>query len=234
MTSRRTVLVTGGGSGIGRAAAQSLQSGGWQVVIAGRRLEALQETAHETDMQCLQADLNQEGAGAALVDLVVQQYGRLDAVVHCAGDVQFKAVAESSVEDLRGYMRVHVESALDMVSAGWGVLSEAGPGRVVVLSSLSAHDPFPRVGVYGMAKAALEGLVRAIESDGAGAIKAFCIAPGCVDTPLLWRLFNPEDLAGVSIAQPADIAAIVVDMVEGCCDEQAGKTQLFGAGAGSG
>jgi len=228
------VLVTGGGSGIGRAVAQSLHSGGWQVVIAGRRLDALQETALGTDMQCVRGDLDQERAGATLVDAVLQQYGRLDALVHCAGGVQFQAIAESSVEELRGYMRVHVESALDMVLAGWSALSAAGPGRVVVLSSLSAHDPFPRVGVYGMAKAALEGLVRAIKSDGSGGIKSFCIAPGCVDTPLLWRLFSPEDLKGVAIAQPTDIATMVVDMVEGRCDEQAGTTQLVGAGAGSG
>ncbi len=217
MNGRPLALVTGGGSGIGRATALSLAEAGWHVVINGRRQDALDETALLMDghIDVLQGDLSVAGTATGLVTSIEQTHGRLDAFIHCAGHAFFTPLAEADVPLLRQYMAVHVEAALECVTRAWHLLQVADPGTIVLMSSMSAHDPFPAVGVYGMAKAALEALAIAIATDGGKAMNAFSIAAGCVDTPMLRGLFSEADLEGADMQTPEAIAAIVLEMVSG-------------------
>lgn len=228
MNTRPLALVTGGGSGIGRATAQALAHAGWHVVINGRRRSALDETAALIggDVDVMQGDLSVAGTAAGLVASIEQTHGRLDAFIHCAGHAFLTPLADADVTLLRQYMAVHVEAALECVTGAWHLLRAADPGTVVLMSSMSAHDPFPAVGVYGMAKAALEALARAIAADGGEALRAFAIAAGCVDTPMLRGLFSEAELQGADIQTPEAIAAIVLDMVLGRYSGDSGSTAM--------
>jgi NAD(P)-dependent dehydrogenase (short-subunit alcohol dehydrogenase family) len=229
------VLVTGAGSGIGRATAVLLGANGWQVAVNGRRLDALQETAETIERAggCAlvrQGDVGVQGFAQSLVQGLIDEVGRFDALVHCAGEVSFVPLDKATVEDLSGFMRVHTDAALAMVSTGWEALctstAHGGPGRVVLVSSRAAHDPFPGLGVYGMAKAALEGLVRAIHVDAQGRIEAFAVAPDCVDTPMLHGLLTKEQLEGIDMMPPQAIAKGILERLSGSCPEDRGGVWL--------
>ena len=231
MTDTPLVLVTGAGSGIGRATAVLLAGHGWQVALNGRRADALQETANIIEQAggCAHVsagDLAVPGVPELLVQKLIDTSGRFDALVHCAGEVEFLSLADATVDDLRGTMLVHADAAMAMVTTGWSALCKATPGRVVLVSSRSAHDPFPGLGVYGMAKVALEGLVRAIQADAAGCIQAFAVAPGCVDTPMLHGLFSASQLEGAEIVSPEHIAQGILERLSGHCSHDCGGVWL--------
>ena len=221
-------LVTGGGSGIGRATAVALAQAGWQVAINGRRREALDATAALLDggVDVLPGDLALGGTGSGLVASIEQTHGRLDAFIHCAGHAFFTPLVDADVPLLRQYMTVHVDAALEVVTAGWHLLRASAPGTVVLMSSMAAHDPFPALGVYGMAKAAVEALARTIAIDGGDDIRAWAIAAGCVDTPMLRSLFSDADLQGLAMQPPEAVASVVLDMVQGRHMADSGTTRM--------
>ncbi len=226
-------IVTGGGSGIGQATGWQLAQSDWDVLIVGRRASALQDTAarYADRISTLAGDLRDPMVCDAVIDRA-NAHGRLDAIVHCAGDARFDAMeqlrAQASVDTLRSYMELHVEAALRLVIAGWSLLQVAAPGRVVLVSSLAAHDPLEHLGIYGMAKSALEGLARATHVDSGGAIKAFAVAPGCVDTPMLHGLVDVAALPdAVHVATAQDVASHMYSLLEGAQDECSGSSILL-------
>src|SRR5690242_18678808 len=99
MNTARAVLVTGGGSGIGAAAARMLAAGGWQVAICGRRAEALRVVAAQTGALDLVCDIADAGQVDELIGAVTGTFGRLDGLVLNAGIIAPGGVAELSAED---------------------------------------------------------------------------------------------------------------------------------------
>ncbi|MCH2136429.1 MAG: SDR family oxidoreductase [Phycisphaerales bacterium] len=235
-TEREVALITGGGTGIGRATAKALVGQGWDVIINGRRPDVLAEAIDEIEAGTkgepgwgsasqVAGDVAMGETRWAIIDQVRSRHGRLDALVHCAGHAAFTPLGEASVSGLQGYMGVHTEAALDLVTQAWDLLRAQGLGRVVLVSSMSAHDPFPGLGVYGMAKAALEALARAVAVDGDGAISAWALAVGCVDTPMLRQLVGDDEaLQRLNPAPPESVAAVVGDLLAGRRGEPSGAT----------
>lgn len=186
----RVVLVTGGTSGIGRATALRLCRDGWRVVAVGReQADATSVTAELESVgngYALAVDLADRGAGRALVERVVAQSGRLDAVVHAAGIHALGTVDDMSADTFDLLWRVNVASAFDIVGAAVTQMKRSGGGTIVLVASEAGHVAVPRQPAYNMTKAAILMLGKSIAVDHSGdGIRSVTVSPGTTRTPLV-------------------------------------------------
>jgi citronellol/citronellal dehydrogenase len=161
----RVAIVTGGGSGLGRATALELAGLGAQVVVCGRRLEPLQETAARSDEGRVEAeacDIREEDQVAAFVDGVLARHGRIDLLVNNAGGQYLTAAEDITPKGFRTVMRLNVEGTWLMTHAvATKAMIPAGGGKVVTLT-LSPHHGQPGMAHSSAARAAQENLMRVL------------------------------------------------------------------------
>jgi NAD(P)-dependent dehydrogenase (short-subunit alcohol dehydrogenase family) len=177
----RIALVTGGGSGIGKAAGAKLAEAGWRVVLAGRRGDVLEEAAaaHE-NLIPIAADVTDEAQVRALFSEVVRRFGRLDLLFNNAGI--FTAAApfgQTSLEAFSTSLSVNVVGSFLCARAAFRVMAAQSPrgGRIINNGSISAHVPRPQAVAYTVSKHAITGLTRSIALEG----RAHDIACGQID-----------------------------------------------------
>ncbi len=171
---KRVALVTGGGSGIGRAVALALHADGYQVVIAGRRvpeLEKTKELAKQTSSEILtqQTDVTDRLAVKALFLAIRQAHGRLDVLVNNAG-VSAPAVPleDISTEDWATVVDVNLTGTFYCCQEAIRLMKDQDPkgGRIINNGSVSAYTPRPMSAPYTATKHALTGLTKSIALDG--------------------------------------------------------------------
>jgi NAD(P)-dependent dehydrogenase (short-subunit alcohol dehydrogenase family) len=178
----RTALVTGGGSGIGRAVAIALAEAGFTVVLAGRRREPLAAAAAEAghDALALTCDVREPASVAALFAEIEGRFGRLDLLFNNAG-VGAPAVPleELDLERWRAVIETNVTGAFVCTQHAFRLMKRQSPrgGRIVNNGSISAYVPRPRSAAYTAAKHAVTGLTRSTSLDG----RAYDIACGQID-----------------------------------------------------
>lgn len=217
----KIALVTGAGSGVGRAVAQRLWRDGWTVVLVGRRAEALAETAgadSDGSMVPMPADVGDPAAVESLFKGVEQRFGRLDLLFNNAGlGAKPVPVDELPVEDWLRVVQVNLTGSFLCARAAFGLMRRQTPGggRIINNGSISAHVPRPYSVPYTSTKHAITGLTRSLGLDG----RAFGIAVGQVDignaaTPMTARMaggvLQPD---GTSRAEPTMDVAHVADAV---------------------
>jgi len=181
----RVAVVTGAGSGIGRAAALALLGDGYRVVLAGRRREPLAETARlagrgRRRVLVVPADVTDPVAVAALFERARRAFGRVDLLFNNAG-VGAPAVAfdELSVDDWKRVVDVNLTGAFLCAREAFRVMKRQRPrgGRIINNGSISAHAPRPRSAPYTATKHAITGLTRSLALDG----RPWDIACGQID-----------------------------------------------------
>lgn len=218
-------IVTGAGSGIGRACAALLAAEGWRVVLAGRREAPLRETASilpDGAGIVHAADVTADGASAALV-AAASAAGALRGVVANAGLAELAAIEETDRPLLERHLAVNLVAPALLVAAAVPALRAAGGGRIAVVSSLAAADPFPGFFAYAAAKAGAESLARSVAAELADdGIEAWSLAPGAVETPMLRGLFDESVVPREAATDPADVARVVADAVLGRRPEPSG------------
>ena len=177
---QQVVIITGGGTGIGRAAARRLAAAGWQVVLTGRRSEPIDAVASEVNGRALAADMSDEQEIEQVVSRVVDEYGRLDGLVLNAGVMLPGRVGELSVEDWRRTLAIDVDRPVHPRARN--VAAPFGPrGVVVAVGSIGGVVTGPASAAYGASKAALIRLVRSIAVDyGPEGVRANAVNPGWV------------------------------------------------------
>jgi NAD(P)-dependent dehydrogenase (short-subunit alcohol dehydrogenase family) len=189
----KVVLVTGAGSGMGRAAARLFAARGARVLIAGRRIAQLDQVAREIreaggEVRAIPTDIADEAQVAALVSAAVEPWGRLDAAFNNAGiEGAFAPITELTAADFDATIRVNLRGIC--LREEMRAMRRLGqPAAIVNTSSWLAHGAFPGSSVYSASKAALDGMIRAVAQEGAPhGIRVNNVNPGIIDTPMLRR-----------------------------------------------
>ncbi|WP_435180793.1 SDR family oxidoreductase [Halorussus sp. AFM4] len=203
----RTVLITGCGSGIGRATARSFARAGWTVYATDLRPDALAPLADE----CATAELDVTDTERceAVVARAVDETGRLDCLVNNAGFGVVGAVEDVPSDLVREQFDVLVHGPHRLARAVLPHMREAGGGRIVNVTSVLGRAAFPGLGTYGSAKFALEGLTDALRLEAGSDVDVIAVEPAWVRTGFEERAMDRS--AGVEAA-PAH--AEVYDLFE--------------------
>jgi NAD(P)-dependent dehydrogenase (short-subunit alcohol dehydrogenase family) len=176
-----TAIVTGGGSGIGAAVAHALADDGWTVVIAGRRAEALAETAaNKTRLDPIRADVTDEQDVRDLFNTTINRYGRLDLLFNNAGvGAPAVEIDELDLAAWNNVVAVNLTGAFLCTREAFRVMRRQQPqgGRIINNGSISAHTPRPRSIAYTATKHAITGLTKSTALDG----RPYDIACGQID-----------------------------------------------------
>jgi NAD(P)-dependent dehydrogenase (short-subunit alcohol dehydrogenase family) len=216
---RPVCIITGASRGIGRAIALRFAQEGYDLATTardGRSLAPLVQKIQEAGGDCLPLSLDAAARGAAeqLVNDTVARFGRVDVLVNNAGVVRPALIPEALDADVDVMLDVFVRAVFAATRAVWPVMKRQGGGTIVNISSVSAADPFPTLGIYGACKAWVNLFTKATAAEGkADSIRAFAIAPGAVDTQMLReaapsfpseQALRPEDVAGAvwSVCRP--------------------------------
>lgn len=220
-------IITGAGSGIGRVCAVMLARRGHRLVLAGRRREALEETASEAqnDSLVLTADVGDPGSPSAIIDAAIERFGRIDALVNNAGHAPLRDIGETTPEIVEEVFRINAHGPANLIAKVWPIMRRQGGGRIVNVSSMAASDPFPGLFAYAAAKASVELMVKSCASEGRShGIRAFAVAPGAVETAMLRANFSEKQVPKNRCLSPDDVAAVIVACVVGERDADNGKT----------
>ncbi|UOA27809.1 SDR family NAD(P)-dependent oxidoreductase [Pseudosulfitobacter sp. DSM 107133] len=173
----RQVLITGGGSGIGRGIAQAMADAGDAVTIAGRRMDALQETDGGRGMTCLTCDVTDEASVNALFS---KPY---DVVVANAGAGKSMKLRDMPLDVFKGTVDVNLTGTFLTFRAA--LQSMARGGRLIAIASTAGLQGGPNISAYVAAKHGVIGLVRALATEVAReGITCNAVCPGFVDTPM--------------------------------------------------
>ncbi len=181
---KRSVLITGGGSGIGAAVARRLAGEGWGVCVSGRRAEPLHAIADEVDGLAIVADTSDPAAAQRAVAAAVAHYGRLDALVCSAGTGAPGAVADQTPARWDQVIATNLTGAFLACRAALAHLV-AQRGAVVTISSLAGLRASPASAAYCASKAGLIMLTQSIAVDyGPRGVTANCVCPGWIRTAM--------------------------------------------------
>lgn len=221
-------MVTGAGSGIGRAVALELLGTGYAVVLAGRRADALEKTRTAAGVDATRAlvvptDVTSEQEVRRLFDTAQREYGRVDALFNNAGRGGTPVpVDEFSVQEWRDIVDVNLTGMFLCAQAAFRVMRQQDPqgGRIINNGSISAHAPRPMSIAYTATKHAVTGLTKSLSLDG----RAYNIACGQVDignagTDMTQRMQKGIIQAnGETRVEPVMDVAHVAQTVRAMCD----------------
>jgi len=171
---KKIALVTGAGSGIGRAVALALLEDGFSLVLAGRRLEPLQAVVEHAqaaggEALAVPTDVRDEQSVAQLFATIEEVHGRLDVIFNNAGiNAPAVPVDELPLENWRNVIATNVDGVFLCARAAFGLMRRQQPqgGRIINNGSISAHTPRPFTAPYTASKHAVLGLTKALALDG--------------------------------------------------------------------
>lgn len=217
----KIALVTGAGSGVGRATALALAEAGWSVALIGRRQDALEETAAlgaKDRFMVVPTDVSKPDAVDATFDRVKTAWGRLDLLFNNAGSgTPALPIDELSVEQWMNVVGVNLTGSFLCARAAFHIMRHQTPqgGRIVNNGSISAHTPRPGSLPYTTTKHAITGMTKSLSLDG----RPFDIACGQIDignavTPMTERMTTgvPQP-NGTMMVEPRMDSKHVADMV---------------------
>lgn len=191
----RVAVITGAGRGLGRAYAELLGAKGAKVVVndvggslngegldigpAQEVVDAIKAAGGEA-IASTDSVATPEG-GQAIIDKAIRTWGRIDILIHNAGNVRYASLREITHEDFEAVLDVHLRGAFNVVKPAFPLMCDAGYGRIVLTSSIGGLYGNKRVTNYGVAKAGIIGLNNVIALEGeAEGVKSNVIVPGAV------------------------------------------------------
>jgi 3-oxoacyl-[acyl-carrier protein] reductase len=195
----RVAIVTGAGTGIGRAVSLAFAGEGAAVVLTGRRpdpLEAVRKEITGTGGQATiqTGDVSDPQASDEAVAAAVSQYGRLDILVNNAGMVSQETIAKMTDDQWNKMLNVDLFGCFaGCRAAARQMISQGNGGRIINCSSIMAWQPRELQGAYAAAKAGMLGMSRSLAIElGPHAITVNCVLPGHIKTEMTEEMFTPE------------------------------------------
>jgi NAD(P)-dependent dehydrogenase (short-subunit alcohol dehydrogenase family) len=237
--SNPVVLVTGGLSGIGRAAAVAFAKKGAKVVVAGRRDDAGKALVKElrslgSEAEFINADVRKEEDVRALVDKTIARFGRLDVAVNNAGtEGKGGRITEQSAESYAATFDTNVLGVVLSMKHEVRAMQAQGSGNIINISSTYGHEGAAGASIYVGAKHAVEGITKSVALELAkSGIRVNAVAPGPTDTGMLTRFTGtpeskealvttvpmgrlglPEELANAIVFVASDEASFITGHV---------------------
>ena len=190
--SGKTVVVTGGNSGIGYATAEKLKGLGAEVMITGRNPEAVDAAATQLGVLGVVADQANLGDIDRLVDRAKAAFGGVDVLFINAGVAAFAPIEQLSEAQFDTTMNVNVKGAFFTLQKFLPILRDGA--SVINLSSINAYTGMPNTAIYAASKAALNSLTRTAASELAPRrIRVNAVNPGPINTPIFGKLGMPDE-----------------------------------------
>ncbi|MBC8155841.1 MAG: SDR family oxidoreductase [Bacteroidetes bacterium] len=217
----KVCLVTGGGSGIGRATCLQLAAEGGQVLVIDQHADCGNEVVDliRSDggtAQFAQTDVADPAQIEAAVERALAVWGRIDVLVNNAAMMTFTPIADLSLDDWDRLMHTNLRSVFLFCKL---CIPHIAGGAIVNVSSVHAYQSTPNVVPYATSKGGVEAFTRGISLEyQMQKVRINCVAPGAVDTPMLWS--NPNVKSGKEkvdgpVGKPADIASAICYLASG-------------------
>jgi glucose 1-dehydrogenase len=232
----KVCIVTGGTSGIGLATATRFCQEGARVCVVGRDADKGRDAEaalrKHGDALFAQADVSVERDVDTAVAATLDRWGKVDVLVNNAAMMTFHPVVELTVEDWDQVLAVNLRGAF--LFARRCIPHMPAGSAIVNVSSVHAHETTVDVAPYAASKGALEAFARALSRELVPkGIRVNCVAPGAVDTPMLWS--NPNVKSGRekikgAVGKPNDIAAAIAFVAAGEAEFVNGATLIVDGG----
>ena len=193
----KVVLITGGGSGIGRAIAKAFAEAGAKVVITGRNLDRLNEAAESFACRTIVADVANQASVRALFNSVVQEEGALDVLVNNAGVTGPVSTAEDMDMTLWDEtVAINIRGVLTCIKYAAPLLKKQHGGSIINMSSLMGLRGYPMRAAYSATKFAIIGITEAVAQElGPFGVRVNSICPGAVNGELMKRVVSARAAA---------------------------------------
>ena len=206
-----TVLITGGGTGIGAAVAHRMAASGYSVCVSGRRRQPLDEVAAATGGYAVSADVSDPDGAARMVDECLARFGALAALVVSSGAGAAGTVGEQTLDRWSGVLATNLTGAFLVCQAALPHLIDAR-GAIVTVASLAGMRAGPASAAYSSSKAGLIMLTKCIALDyGPLGVRANCVCPGWIETAMADA--EMDDLAARTQSARAGAYALAVSQV---------------------
>lgn len=178
----KIALITGAGTGVGKAAAHALMLGGYHVIFTGRRLDVLEQAVHEGEGsgEAITCDISKPASVDALFETIEDRHSRLDVLFNNAGIfIAGKLIDDLSIEEWQNAVDINLTGSVLCARAAFSLMRRQKPigGRIINNGSISAHAPRPGSTPYTVTKHAITGLTKCLSLDG----RAFDIACSQID-----------------------------------------------------
>jgi len=196
----KSILVTGGNSGIGYAIAALSKERGYRVTICGRDADRVTKAAGELGVEAVIADISCPEQIESLALQFVDE--GLDVLVNNAAIARFKPIIEHSLEDYDEFFKVNIRGPLLLTQKLLPALQKK-KGCVTNISSIISNNGLPNASLYAASKGAMDGFTRSIALELAPhGVRVNCVAPGAIDTPLVNKLgLSPEQISSIKAHQ---------------------------------
>jgi NADP-dependent 3-hydroxy acid dehydrogenase YdfG len=218
-SSQKTAVVTGAGSGVGRAVVRMLAREGWRVALVGRRPEPLAETkelagAGNRELLTWPCDIGDPAAVAQMGKGVMEAIGEVELLVNAAGtNVPRRSLEHLSLEEYQTILNTNLHGAYHCVQVFLPQMRARGSGTIINVVSDAGKQASPKAGpAYVMSKFGMAGLSQSINAEERGhGVRACSVFPGDIDTPLLEKRPAPPDAAARShMLRAEDVAECVM------------------------
>ncbi len=194
----KSILITGASSGIGEATASLLALEGAHVVIGARRIEKLETLASTIrkeggSVAVQQLDVTELQQMQSIVELAINQFGRLDAIVNNAGIMPLSPLGALKIEEWNRMIDVNIRGVLHGIAAGLPVMKEQGFGQFVNVASIGAYEVSPTAAIYCATKYAVRAITDGLRQEVAGHnIRVSLVSPGVTESELAETITDKE------------------------------------------
>lgn len=225
-TATKTAILTGAGSGIGLETARLLHAAGYKLMLVGRDQAKLDAVAAACGGALTRiADIADSGAVEAMVEDAASRLGRIDVLINNAGWTIMKPIGQYTAPEIERIFRLNAIGPCIAIARTLPHMVAGGGGCIVNVASMAVVNPFPGLFAYAAAKASMTLMVKSIvNEEGRKGVRAFAVAPGAVETPLLRSMFAEHTLPRRRALAPEHVANIIMECVQGKRDSENGGT----------